>query len=329
MLPQTKVYEPAGYSVPLSDYAIGKDARKGDRGLRIGGSTVGVAIGVSDYNTPEHLLQKEVFMTKEDLEEDPDSKSAYYKKRGNRCEPHIRLHYIKMTGFDVEKDLYFISKEYPDFLGVEPDGCIFEWRDGKRVLVGVLEIKTPANRVYDHIHRDHMAQMQWEMYLTGAGFCDYVAMFVDPNLGDLDYTDPFPHMYAQRVYRNELYIKWMLERVLRFIDALDRADTARRLGERFVWQNEVPLAVFAEKGVNVEQLSKKQRDKLNAEILADIKAKKRPPHVFCLPLVDVLFKDRSRIDDNKKRIIQETVMRFHEECQDIEIEEREQKRTKT
>ena len=104
---------------------------------------------------------------------------AWAMKWGIEHEPFARMEYEDATGTRVIE-----SKEiYPDTEGVihhESESWIAATPDGFIDNEGLLEIKCPATakefaRFLESrtIPKEHFAQMQHQMFVTGAKFCDY------------------------------------------------------------------------------------------------------------------------------------------------------------
>jgi hypothetical protein len=105
--------------------------------------------------------------------------------RGVALEPVARRRYEDATFTSVE-EVGYISKG--DFLGVSPDGII-GFR-GASCNSGGIEIKCPGPAEFVRymdtrvIKKEYYYQCQWAMYLTGAGWWDFV--YFHPGFGSAD-----------------------------------------------------------------------------------------------------------------------------------------------
>lgn len=110
--------------------------------------------------------------------------------RGIELEDEARELYIIETFNEVEQ-VGFIQRD--EYSGCSPDGLVEE--------DGLIEIKCPKDTVFveqsisGKIKLDYYAQMQYNMFITGRKWCDYVA-----------YNENFP-LLIRRYERDEEYIK--------------------------------------------------------------------------------------------------------------------------
>lgn len=110
--------------------------------------------------------------------------------RGIMLEPMARELYIETTFNDVV-EVGFIERD--DFSGCSPDGLVG--------ADGMIEIKSPKDTVFveqkisDKIKLDYYLQMQYNMFISGRKWCDYVA-----------YNENFP-LLIKRYERDEECIK--------------------------------------------------------------------------------------------------------------------------
>lgn len=135
-------------------------------------------------------------------------------KRGNDFEAMARMVYEFETGNTVT-EVGFV--ELNEHVGASPDGFVDGDAEGK----GLVEIKNHSDKVYlellfsEKIDPKYLKQMQYQMYVTGQKWCDYMGF--NPNFGqttviDEDTGEPLldgdgnevkeglPNCYIKRVY---------------------------------------------------------------------------------------------------------------------------------
>ena len=149
-------------------------------GLRLGGSEAGRAIGMSPYKTPaafyDHLI----------VHGDPAIPETPAMRKGHDREDDAARVYQALFGANVraiEPGGYW---EHADprlrpFYGCSPDRLLYEeGTDGDitdpLACDGLLEIKCPDTTMKFDISRDHMAQVQFQLWITQAAFCDYTVV---------------------------------------------------------------------------------------------------------------------------------------------------------
>lgn len=107
----------------------------------------------------------------------PDSYSSDKMEEGKENEPLARKEYAAAK-FTTVNEVGYISKG--DYFGYSPDGLVSE--------DGLIEIKCPSGPEFvgftlkhyksenkaDAIKKEHLAQMNWGMWLTGRKWCDLV-----------------------------------------------------------------------------------------------------------------------------------------------------------
>lgn len=131
-----------------------------------------------------------------------------YMRWGTEQEPFAREAYCQRTGLEVD-EVGFI-KHRTLMAGCSPDGIID--------LEGVLEIKCPASNTHAEtlllgMHAKHLPQVQGAMWITGAGWADFVSF--DPRM------PPNLRLYTQRIERNDIYIANLATAVEDFLGAVD------------------------------------------------------------------------------------------------------------
>ena len=164
-----------------------------EREYGIGASEVGAILGLSPFETPFSLWLKKTKQV-ENLA----------MKMGHLLEPVVSQLWEEATGQKVIKasaaDIIYIHPEH-DFMRVTPDRIV----RGRRKL---LEIKSTVSGVdKDEIHPHWLAQVQYQMYVTGIHDAD-LAWLVQGRYFDyvnIPYDEEFANFIAERVteYWNE------------------------------------------------------------------------------------------------------------------------------
>jgi hypothetical protein len=115
------------------------------------------------------------YATEWGIEHEPDARQIYEQSRGLKC---------SLPGFI----------EFGTNAGCTPDGCILNGKD----CIGLLEIKCPQPKAYlqylidKHPPKEYYAQMQFQMMVTGALWCDWMI-----------YCPLFPDELKAKVFRIE------------------------------------------------------------------------------------------------------------------------------
>jgi len=128
---------------------------------------------------------------------------------GTQTEPQARAAYSAKTGELVE-EVGFIPHASVPGSGASPDGFVGE---------GLIEIKCPNTATHLEYVLDgkppgkYVTQMQWQMSVTGAPWCDFVSY--DPRLPE------HLQLLIVRVPRDDEYIKMLEQEVTKFLQELD------------------------------------------------------------------------------------------------------------
>ena len=139
-------------------------------------------------------------------------------EHGVRTEPQARVEYIMQTGNLVEQ-VGFIDHPTIKWFGCSPDGLVGN---------GLIEIKCPNSSTHIEYLTDdkpptkYIPQMQCQMAVTGAKWCDFVSF--DPRLPD------DLQLFVVRLERDEEYIKAMEVEVEKFLSEVE--DTLTKLKAR-------------------------------------------------------------------------------------------------
>jgi len=103
------------------------------------------------------------------FDQDSDSYLSPAMQRGIELEPVARDSYERDQLCEVT-EVGYVS--YGDYFGCSPDGLVGQ--------DGLIEIKCPMGKEFTRlvltgqIDAGHLAQMQWNMFVTGRSWCDYV-----------------------------------------------------------------------------------------------------------------------------------------------------------
>ena len=205
--------------------------RRGNYDVRVGGSEIGVIVGVG-WAKPYSLYEKIVAQTDGTWGNEEDEESPPPCVHGNTCEPLIADMYAHYMKADLGDGGYY---QHPDpdlgeLYGASPDRRILG-PDGEPVAL--LEIKAPWGMMHTAIKPEYMAQIQYQMWCSGLGMCDFLAVKLD----QVNPEKTFPsriRVFLARVSRSEEYIAWMMPRLFLFSKCL----ILRQCPERGLYDNE-------------------------------------------------------------------------------------------
>jgi exodeoxyribonuclease (lambda-induced) len=194
------------------------DIRRGPWGIRIGASEVGTVCGINPYTAPFSLYDK--ITNRLDGKPQPETDTPEACIHGHRAEPFIADMYATFTGKRIREGGFFehTDPELSAAFGCSPDRLVLDKKTGE--AKGLVEIKAPFYRMHDDIKPYYMAQVQYQLYITGLSWCDFVVVKLNQNT---PHATPPRDVRARvwRVYRNEKYINdWMLPRLRFFVAAL-------------------------------------------------------------------------------------------------------------
>ena len=128
---------------------------------------------------------------------------------GTQTEPQARAAYSAKTGELVE-EVGFIPHSAVPGSGASPDGFVGE---------GLIEIKCPNTATHlEYVlegkpPQKYVTQMQWQMAVTGAPWCDFVSY--DPRLPE------HLQLLIVRITRDVKYIEMLEQEVTKFLQELD------------------------------------------------------------------------------------------------------------
>jgi len=139
-------------------------------------SRFGDAVGVG-RGKPFHFLQSLL----EPPDEDEDV-GTIHTQHGISLEPDINEAYQLLTGLRTKSSGFWIAdggSGLPDIIGASPDAKVYQ----NGTFVGLAEYKAPVYSLHCNregsrckIPRSHMAQVQGQMAVCDAPWCDYMAV---------------------------------------------------------------------------------------------------------------------------------------------------------
>ena len=209
--------------------------RRGPDKMRVGGSEIGVITGRSRFSLPFSLWQKIVQQQDGDWPKDEETPPACV--HGHTCEPLIADVFCKEMGYKMLPGGYY---RHPNpklglFYGASPDGRLLSndiKEDGAPVgeVCALLEIKAPYATMYTDIKDEHMAQMQYQMWVSGIPVCYYLAVWLRKDAADAQGTGYGPRstppgetrVFLCKVHYSMDYLAWMIPRLFLFTKYLAR-----------------------------------------------------------------------------------------------------------
>jgi len=139
-------------------------------------SRFGDAIGVG-RGKPYHFLQSLL-----EPPSDDEDVGTIHKQHGISLEPDINEAYQLLSGLRTKPSGFWVadsSSGLPDIIGASPDAKVYQ----HGTFVGLAEYKAPVYSLYSNrdgskykLPRSHMAQVQGQMAVCDAPWCDYMAV---------------------------------------------------------------------------------------------------------------------------------------------------------
>lgn len=185
----------------VSTLAMSHEDWLASRRQGVGGSDIGVILGLNKYKTPLQLFNEKIgAVVPDDLSGNPAVEF------GNRLEDVVAQKFMDDTGLKVVRDNKIrIHSKYPWAIG-NIDRVIVG--DGSPTGPGVLEIKTASSfamKSWDAEYSlDHFAQLQWYLFVTGYKY-GYIALLIDGR-----------YFRCIRIERDEKYIEILFEAAKQF-----------------------------------------------------------------------------------------------------------------
>ena len=228
--------------------------RRGEHKMRIGGSEIGVVLGQSHFAKPHSLWQKILAQQDEEWERDEEMPEPCV--HGHTCEDIIAEMFEDKMGLSLRPGGYY---RHPDealgeFYGASPDRLVISRsikEDGvpPGEVCALLEIKAPFRNMYTNIAPQYMAQMQYQMWVSGIRKCYYLAVKLRHDKMEEQGTGRGPRstppgetqVYLALVNYSEEYMIWALPRLFYFTECLvERKEPPHDLYDSEVSGYEVP-----------------------------------------------------------------------------------------
>ncbi len=148
------------------------------RSKTIGASDIAIIMGISPFMKRHKLW--EIKTGRSD-----NIKTNFAMQRGVEAEPLIREFYETYTGVET-RDLIVIDKNW-QVASASLDAMVYD-SDAETFEPIIAEFKYPKQEVIDMakngiVPPHYMAQVQWQLMITGAEYCDFVAYGNDDNYG--------------------------------------------------------------------------------------------------------------------------------------------------
>ena len=207
--------------------------RRGPHKMRVGGSDVGVILGLSRFAKPFSLWEKIIAEQDGLWERDEETPEAC--AHGTTCEPLIADMFEDKMKVSLLMGGYYRhhDEDLGHFYGASPDRLILSRGidiDGTPAgtVCALLEIKAPFTRMYTDIAPHYMAQMQYQMWVSGVPQCYYLAVKVRHDKPDEQGTGHGPRstppgetrVLLALVHYSPAYAAWMIPRLFLFSQCL-------------------------------------------------------------------------------------------------------------
>lgn len=200
--------------IEIEDDTLDQEFRK----KHIGGSDIGVILGVNPYKSPFMLWLEKIG------ESEPEEMNEAM-LRGKMLESQARNLYVKKTGTSLLTDKKFLYTEWP-VLSASVDGISLDYKI-------LYEAKCPSNyklmeeAINNHIPEHYKAQMQQYLLILGAEVCDY-------HIHINDSTNLILNVYPDKEYH-----KYILQKAKEFWHMVEnRIPPERRTGDPYYIMDE-------------------------------------------------------------------------------------------
>ena len=137
----------------------------------IGASDIGIILGLSSYGSPWSLWAE-----KSGLIEREDTSDNQRLRIGHRMEAVLAAEFHDMTGLYVAGEQTWCTHHEHKWARCTVDGFVIEGPDGTEPI-GVVEFKTDAHFGWEEIPPAYVAQVRWQMFVTGLTRAWLVVMF--------------------------------------------------------------------------------------------------------------------------------------------------------
>lgn len=203
--------------------------RRGPHKMRVGGSEVSVIVGIDGFAKAYSLYDK--ICKQQDGLWPKEEGSPAPCVHGNTCEDMIADVFAEKMEYTLLPGGYYRHSD-PDlghFYGASPDRLVLSKdarTDGAPVgeVCALLEIKAPYGRMYQEVKPEHMAQMQFQMWVGGVPRCYYLAIKLRHDAEDEMGTGYGPRSTPPRetkvllavVHYSAEFVAWMIPRLFYF-----------------------------------------------------------------------------------------------------------------
>jgi putative phage-type endonuclease len=225
---------------------------------KIGASLAGTIMGVNEYETPLQLYER--LISGEEKEITPAM------QRGIEFEPEARDYFNRSRSVNFQP-VVMQSDVYP-WMIASLDG----W-DGKDILEikiqgrPIQSISIPPAHYSQGIHPAHFAQMQHQFAVSGANSGWHVAYYPDIDA---------PQCASKFIFRDEAYIKKLIEEELKFLECLKTLTPPNITEEDIYFDNDSVHEYQASLIASMQADIKERQDKLDELKAAFIKGLKHP-----------------------------------------------------
>ncbi|XP_033632416.1 uncharacterized protein LOC117294006 [Asterias rubens] len=197
------------------------------RGLQLTASRFGDALGVGrgrPFDFFQSLISEDACYQ--------DKKEDECTAHGIRVEPVIDEAYQLLTGNTTQSSGLWLPKEgsiLHGLCGATPDGKIVSSSDPNK-LIGLVEYKAPVYQMYDcskvphGIPRNYMAQVQGQMAISGAPWCDFMAVCVKTK-----------QLSLQRVFAKPVYWQFIAKKLQQFCLIFRDAKQRQKKKQQFLY----------------------------------------------------------------------------------------------
>ena len=183
-------------TISENDLPQGSDAWHEWRLLGIGGSEIASVLGISPYFTAYQLWEFKLGIKKRD-----DSYNFIFEK-GHRLEPKIRAMYEIQSG-NLATPALVVREDNPSHR------ASLDGRDAEKLITVEMKFVGSGDKWLlaqeGKAPPEYYAQMQWQLYITGDSYCDYVP-----------YNEKEDKILIVRFYPDIPFIKDMVKQAIAF-----------------------------------------------------------------------------------------------------------------
>lgn len=273
-------------STATPEHATGEGARPGqptthtaewhtERANGIGASEVGVLLGLSSYDSPWSLWCRKVGLLPDDHEDTPRLRI------GRRMEPVIAAEFHDRTGLHVASEQMMVRDPEHPHRRATLDGLVYDGGFDADIdaALGVFEAKTDGRFGWDEIPPAYVAQIRWQMGVTGLDRGWLAVMFAGFRFEVYEITQD-PEDWRFMCERADEFWRMVIEQTPPPVDGSDA--TARAIAAR--WPNHDPDSMCVAGERLADTLAK--RKALKARVLADEKTLKQMDAEIAIAIAD-------------------------------------------